>query len=421
MNSECPLPAIQARSGERNSCADAGVNFPELRSESVLLLQFSSLPEPPTQNAILMLKRCFGRVVFLRNNQTFPADFYLDAPELKEIGSPCASADARRKNAAWKLARFAQYAFALRRELARGACRLVIIHDYLALLAFHLVRKSAGYRDLAWFNSYDVIEPDSRPGRFSLQRMVIARHEKLFAELDFFSLPTEERKRWYPLAGIKRETFVIPNFPAVSYYERFERRRRTAPGDVIRLIYMGALGRGHGYEEIIRSLRTPIAGRTLHLVLKGWIDEDYKRELTALARENGVGERLEFVGFGPYPQVAELAASCTIGLALFTGKDVMNRTLGTASNKIYEYAAVGMPVILFDSPYFRDHFEHRSWAFFTDLSEMSIRNTVELILSRYDQASAAAFRDFREDFNFEKVFTPALRTVVNALAQPVHG
>ena len=167
--------------------------------------------------------------------------------------------------------------------------------------------------------------------------------------------------------------------------------------------------------------RGAAGGRTLHLVLKGWIVEDYRRELVALAAKYGVSEQLQFVGFGPYPKVAELAASCTIGLALFTGKDIMNSTLGTASNKIYEYAAVGLPVMLFDTPYFRSHFERRPWAFFTDLSESSLRHTIEAVLARYEEASAAAVQDFRREFNYEDVFTPALGRVVEAMAEPAHG
>jgi hypothetical protein len=247
----------------------------EMRSESVLLTMFSSLPEPPTLNAILMLKRCFGRVVFLRNNMAFPADYYLDAPEVKEVGSACGIQASRRKSAVWKFGRFARYALALRRELARGTYRLVIVHDYLALLAFSLVRKSAGYRGLVWFNSYDAIDVEhARPSRLSLQRLVVARHEELFGELDFFSLPTAERKPFYPVHRVKREVFVIPNYPAMNYYQRFQQQRRVAPKGAIKLIYMGALGRGHGYEEILRALAAPVAGRTLHLVLKGWIEDD---------------------------------------------------------------------------------------------------------------------------------------------------
>lgn len=388
--------------------------------EPVLLAMFSTLPEPPTQNAILMLKRRFSRVVYLRNNFAFPANYYLDTPELKEIGSPCSSADARVKSALWKTARFARYAMALRRELASGRYRLVVIHDYLALLAFWMVRKRAAYRGLAWFNSYDAIDlQHAKPSRFSLMRLAMAKHEELFRELDFFSLPTEERKPYYPLDAVKRETFVIPNFPAAAYYRKFERRRE--PEGPIRLIYMGALGRGHGYEEIIRSLAEPVAGRELQLVLKGWIDAGYRRELESLAAQEGVSGRLQFAGYGPYPQVGELAASCTIGLALFTGKDIMNRTLGTASNKIYEYCAVGLPVVLFDTPYFRGHFERRRWAFFTDLTQESLRSTMEQIMTRYEDASAAAVADFRREFTFESVFTPALRRVMDALGERTDG
>lgn len=393
-----------------------------LRSEAVLLAMFSSQPEPPTMNAILMLKRCFGRVVFVRNNLSYPADYYPDPPELIEVGSPCASRVALGRNVLWKLARFTRYAFALWRELARGEYRLVILHDYLALLAFAFVRKRAGFRGLVWFNSYDAIDlKHSRPGWLSLMRLVVSRHESLFGELDFFSLPTEERKPYYPLHRVRREIFVIPNYPALTFYQRFQKYRQLLPRPVIKLIYQGALGRGHGYEEIIRFLAAPVADKTVQLILKGWIDEDYRRELRELAVRCGVGEQLLFVGYGPYPKVAELAASCTIGLAIFTGEDVMNQTLGTASNKIYEYVAVGLPVMLFDTPYFRTNFGDRKWAFFTDLSECSLRRSIEAILSGYEGASTAAFHDFRGEFNFERVFTPALRRVVEALSGSVHG
>ena len=97
----------------------------------------------------------------------------------------------------------------------------------------------------------------------------------------------------------------------------------------------------------------------------------------------------------------------------------MNQTLATASNKIYEYAAVGLPVILFDTPYFREHFRHREWTFFTSLSGDSLRRTIETILSRYDAAMTAAMRDFQREFNYERVFTPALRRVVDALIESV--
>jgi len=369
-------------------------------------------------NAILMLKRCFGRVLLVRNNLSFPANYYLDAPELLEIGAPCESNLAATRNAFWKLARFIRYAWALRRQLARGRYRLVVLHDYLALLAFYLVRRVAKFRGLVWFNSYDAIDLEhAPPRRFSLMRLVIARHEALFSELDFFSLPTSERKLYYPVHRVKRETFVIPNYPAISFFRQFH--RPGASQSAIRLIYQGALGRGHGFEEIISLLAEPVGGKSMQLVLKGWIHDNYKRELVELAAHCGASEKLFFESFGPYPEVAKLAASCTIGLAIFTANDIMNQTLATASNKIYEYAAVGLPVILFDTPYFREHFRHREWTFFTSLSGDSLRRTIETVLSRYDAAMSAAMGDFQREFNYERVFTPALRSVVDALTESV--
>ena len=198
-------------------------------------------------------------------------------------------------------------------------------------------------------------------------RLVIAGHDRLFAKLDFFSYPATERKQYYPIQRVKRACFVIPNFPALSFYRPYAWPKKI--GAEIKLIYQGALGRGHGFENLIRFLRFDVRGKPLHLILKGWIVGDYKRELLQLATESGVSSKVSFADFGSYRSVPELASTCTVGLAIFTGTDVMNQTLGTASNKVYEYAAVGLPVILFDTAHFREHLGSGQWAFFTDLTE----------------------------------------------------
>jgi hypothetical protein len=56
------------------------------RGEKVLILMYSRLPEPPTLNAILMLKQYFRDVTFFRKNLYFPAEPYPDTPTLLEIG-----------------------------------------------------------------------------------------------------------------------------------------------------------------------------------------------------------------------------------------------------------------------------------------------------------------------------------------------
>jgi glycosyltransferase involved in cell wall biosynthesis len=385
--------------------------------EKVLVLMYSGLPEPPTLNAILMLKRYFRDVTLFRNNLYFPAESYPDTPTLLEIGRVIDVWSAMNKGALWKLSRFARYCSALSWHLRHTLYPIVIIHDYLALLAFSLVRGVAGYQGLTWFNSYDAIDQAAARIRpWSLMDWVARRHERLFSELDYFSAPAGERMSYYPVDRVRRQTFIIPNYPAVAFYRNFFRPRRLCDEKSIRLIYQGALGPGHGFEDIIKILGRTVAGKPLELVLVGWIDEDYKRELLGLAAKHGVEQRLSFAGFRFYRAVPELACRCAVGIAIYTGQDIMNTTVGTASNKIYEYAALGLPVVLYDTPHFRHHLGERRWAFFTTLSETSLLHTLQVVTECYDDAARAATEDFHRELNFERVFTPALRTVLEQMS-----
>jgi glycosyltransferase involved in cell wall biosynthesis len=321
------------------------------------------------------------------------------------------------KSALWKIKRFIRYCLALLKELRSGKYQLVVSHDYLSLLAYWVLKPLSGYKGLTWFNSYDALDLKNNPvNSHSLMNLVAKNHDKLFSQLDFFSLPAVERKQYYPCGKVKRETFVIPNFPAVSFYKPFYKPKKIEQQQVIKLIYQGALGPGHGYEEIIKILGKMVRGKSLHLILKGWIAEDYKQALTELALQCGVADKLSFESFSFYRTVPQLASTCNIGLAIFTKQDIMNKTLGTASNKIYEYAAVGLPVVLYDSSHFRVYLGNKPWAFFTDLSEESLLSTFESIVDNYQVAASSAYENFLQEFNFERVFTPALRSVTNALS-----
>ena len=337
-------------------------------------------------------------------------------PCLLEIGNETDVWSAKDKEYVWKLRRFARYCVALTWHLRQNSYPIVIVHDYLALLAFSLVREISGYQGLTWFNSYDAIDQAAlRTRPFSLMGCVVRRLERLFSKLDYFSAPASERMRYYPVNCVRRQSFVIPNYPAMAFYRNFSGTRQLSDQKSLRLIFQGAIGRGHGFEEIIKILGKTVAGKPLELVLKGWVDERYKRELMDLAVANRVEQRLSFAGFGSYHTVPELASQCTIGIAIFTGQDIMNTTLGTASNKIYEYAALGLPVILYDTPHFRYHLGDRRWAFFTTLSEVSLLDTLRDVAGCYDVATAAATEDFQTEFNYERVFTPALHTVLKQM------
>ena len=75
-----------------------------------------------------------------------------------------------------------------------------------------------------------------------------------------------------------------------------------------------------------------------------------------------------------------------------------------ANGDAARFAALGLPVILYDTPHYREHLEQYSWAFFTDLSENSLIECIEKIIENYEEISAQAHKNFIEMLNFDVYF-----------------
>lgn len=95
-----------------------------------------------------------------------------------------------------------------------------------------------------------------------------------------------------------RITVVINGVPAPSV------RRRSAPGAVARVLFVGNLMDRKGVPELLAALAQPaLAGRPLRLILAGGGDVAHYQ---ALARQLGVAGRVEFLGWTGQEQVATL-------------------------------------------------------------------------------------------------------------------
>ena len=147
-----------------------------------------------------------------------------------------------------------------------------------------------------------------------------------------------------------------------------------------------------------------MAGKPLQLVLKGYCDDGYTDHLLQLAALHGVQERVRFIGFTPYEEVPAITASCDIGIAIFARKDVMNNTLGTASNKIYEYAAAGLPVICLENSPVAVSLAAYEWVIPVALNSEAILNGLEKIAGCYEKYSKEAHDSFMEKLNFGYFF-----------------
>jgi hypothetical protein len=102
-----------------------------------------------------------------------------------------------------------------------------------------------------------------------------------------------------------------------------------------------------------------------------------------------------------------------VGLAIHKPVNIAFRTAALASNKIYEYAACGLPVMYFDDEHYRNYLSRFRWAFANDLSYQRLDEQCDFIREHYAEISAAASKDFRESLNFERVFNPVKEFLLN--------
>ncbi|MGH2945011.1 MAG: glycosyltransferase [Solirubrobacteraceae bacterium] len=115
------------------------------------------------------------------------------------------------------------------------------------------------------------------------------------------------------------------------------------------IVYVGGLLRGRGLEQAIEAL-PQIPGARLKLLGPG--APIYVDELRALARAHGVDDRLELCAPVPPQEVVAAVAGAAIGLCLI--QPVCRSYELTLPNKLFEYAAAGVPVLASDLPVIAD-------------------------------------------------------------------
>ncbi len=205
---------------------------------------------------------------------------------------------------------------------------------------------------------------------------------------------------------LKGKYFFIPNFPAKAFYGKF--KKDTAQTTEIRLLYQGNLNRGHGIEETINFINVSDLNITLTLI--GMIRDAYKIEIQKLVEIFNLKNKVEILHAVDYSKLPPITSLYHIGLAILriTPVNLNYITAGTASNKIYEYAALGLPVIYYDDEHYRFHLSKYKWAVSCDLTIKSFDKKIRYIIDNYSELSSLAVNDFKSGLNFEKVFEPVI-------------
>jgi hypothetical protein len=374
-----------------------------LEKANTLVIGIYFHPEayPPTLNAVGELSDCFHKIKIvhrphLENQWNYPHNV-----EAIPAGKFITLTGQQNASFVQKVLFFINFVKILSRTIRTQKPSMVLLYDNMSLYAYSFIRPLLRFKHRVWYHNHDVAELGVLR-KYSIGWFAAKAEPKAFKYLSLFSLPSNERKKYFPLHTFNGQYFYLPNYPSKNFYSRFYQPRKLDPA--IRLIFQGQIGPYHGIEEIIPLLNEKILGHSLELVLKGPCQEPFKDYISQMGLNYGVSAKITFIGVTPYAEVPVAGSKCHIGIGILAKGDIMNTTLGTASNKLYEYAALGLPVIYYNSDNFTRFLGKFSWAVPVNVTTEDIKEKITAIIGNYQMMSENAHKNFLEDLNFEKGF-----------------
>ena len=379
---------------------------------NVLALHFTH-PEgyPPTLNAINSIANKVNKLTIL-STDTLPTKWnYKENVDLILLKAGHDRFEHVNRSKLDKIKTYFCYTSKIFKILRTGKIDLLIIYDdvpfFFYILASFLLRKK--YK--LWYHNHDVY-PLSSFKKYKINWFGSASVQKYFNKIDYFSLPAVERKKMFPLNIFKGKFFYIPNYPSKRIINPPTNNDSKLDANFIKLIYPGSPSFKNGFEELIDVMQNNINGKIITLTIVGDTHAKFQSELLSYAKEKNVGEQVFFVGRIAYVEMTHFLKKYHIGWALYKPVDLSVATAGSSSNKIYEFLANGLPIIVYDNEHHKKHLEDCKAAFFCDLSKDSILDVLKQIDDRQESLEKQACIEFETKYQFEIKFEEALNEIL---------
>jgi len=313
-----------------------------------------------------------------------------------------------------KIIHFLKFVMMSHKLIKKNKSKIVLVYDAIPLYVTHLLKATLKKQNsLLWYHNHDVTDL-SKANYFSIMSIASRKQDSAIQNIGMFSLPSKERLAYFKNIPKKVNPIIIPNYPLKKVYSKHI-KKDISNTSRLRLVYQGSIGKGHGLESIIKILNQPINNKSLELHLVGKIRAPYLQQLNTIAKQNGVLDRFEYHGMKPFKQLPAFLSGFDVGIAIHKPYNITYATGGSASNKIYEYAALGMPVLLFDNEHYRSYLGDNDWSFFTDLTHDSLINSLMAIHDSFSVATLAARKDFLEKYNYGNCFQKIKPLLIESL------
>jgi glycosyltransferase involved in cell wall biosynthesis len=366
---------------------------------------------PPTVNAIHLLAENYD-ITLIGRNQESPDRRYPDNVKVYRLGI-YSSVKAREKASIFsKLCEYINFVKETNIILADAA--LIYVYDPFSYVAICLSSKFTLNKVPIIYHHHEtseIIYPLTSLSGW------IQRLENLWInQASTIVFPDLDRAEFFQtLVTIDTLPTIVPNFPLKSYFTfdvNWEALITQRWQDIV-LFYRGTISDASAMKEMVAS--AAMIARESKIQFIGFLSEANAAELTDYVEQNSQADRFNYLGIVPYEQLQPYTLNATVGFALYKNTSFDRVACATACNKIYEYAACGLPIIVSDFPSYRNYLSGESWVHFADPEDpKSISLAIEDILrdfENYRKMCLAARQSFEEKFNYETVFTPILHKI----------
>jgi glycosyltransferase involved in cell wall biosynthesis len=181
----------------------------------------------------------------------------------------------------------------------------------------------------------------------------------------------------------------------------------------ITLFYRGSISDASAMQEIVTS--ASLLNKNVNLKFVGFLTTSNAEKLTSWVEHLNISPHFSYLGTLSYKDLQAPTLLATVGFAVYKNASFDRVACVTACNKIYEYAACGVPVIVSNFPNYQEYLLNESWVRFVDPDDPhSIASAVSDILSdfdKYKEMCLAARQAFEEKYNYESAFSPLLAQI----------
>jgi hypothetical protein len=366
---------------------------------------------PPTLNAIHLLADNYD-IILIGRNQDLPHWQYPNNVEVYRLGAYSSLQEKMQASTLAKLWEYINFLKEINNILEKVS--LVYSYDPFSYVAVCLSQKLTAKKIPLIYHPHET--PDTVFPLTSLSGWVQRLEKKWINQANTLVFPDLDRAMFVKtIVTLKTSPVIVPNFPLKSYFA-FDINWETCISNRwqnMTLFYRGSISDTSAMKEIVIS--AALISNNIKIKFVGFLTDANAAELSDCVNKNNQTASFTYLGVVPYEELQLHTLNATIGLALYKGASFDRVACATACNKIYEYAACGIPIITSDFSSYRSYLGGESWVRFADPEDpKSIALAIEDILSdfeNYQQMCLAARKSFEDKFNYETVFSPITKII----------